>query len=244
MTSAHRLSGIRSRREFKSLLVILLVLAGSLKGFAQTEFSEHEYNMFRSFYYDSFNVVIELAGESELRLSPEDFGKLPEDTRREICSIVTDYRTFQLVAADALFLSSTFGEERANSLVTRLTFDLADVKWVPLGEVAPEDQPKVIKALSDLKRFILDGLDVLDSKMQQCLGWFLADSLEADPDFKLGRRLTPAYASVPAEFRLREFYRSQLPVLIWILDNTRASEERDRLREFIHSMKRKYLLEP
>ena len=83
MTNGHGFPGSWPPGMFRGLLVILLVLAGSLRGSAQTEFSEHDYNMFRSFYYDSMNVAIELAGKSEVHLSPEDFGKLPEDSRRE-----------------------------------------------------------------------------------------------------------------------------------------------------------------
>ena len=127
----------------------------------------------------------------------------------------------------------------------RLMFDLADVKWVPLDEVSPEDQPRVLQAKDDLNRFFKDSLDALLSKYAICLPWFLAESLAADPEFEFNPyTLTSNYASVPLEFRLRELFQSQLPAVNWLLDNTRESEERDSLRELIQSMKRKYLLDP
>ena len=246
MTNGHGFPGSWPPGMFRGLLVILLVLAGSLRGSAQTEFSEHDYNMFRSFYYDSMNVAIELAGKSEVHLSPEDFGKLPEDSRREVCAVVINYKIFRFVTTEAFLEKSVFGEEGVSSLTMRLMFDLADVKWVPLGEVSPEDQPRVLQAKDDLNRFFKDSLDALLSKYAICLPWFLAESFAADPEFEFNPnyQFTPTYASVPLEFRLRELFQSQLPAVNWLLDNTQESEDRDRLLALFHSMKQKYLLDP
>ncbi|MYK30661.1 MAG: hypothetical protein F4051_02780 [Boseongicola sp. SB0670_bin_30] len=247
MTNEHGFPGSWSPGKFRSLLAILLVLAGSLKGVAQTEFSEHEYNMYRSFYYDSLNVAIELAGRTEVHMSPEDFGKLPEDSRREICAVVVNYRTFRLVTTEAFLKKGTFGKEGTNSLHIRLAFDLAGVEWVSrdnLNETSPEDQQKTLQASADLTLFLKDSSRALGSKYEICLPWFLAECFEADPEFNPPTQLTPTYASVPLEFRLREFFQSQLPAVNWLLDNTRKSEERDNLQEFTQSMMRKYLLDP
>ena len=46
----------------KILLMVLLTFGNSIEGRAQTEFSEQQYQMFRSFYYDSLNTILELIG--------------------------------------------------------------------------------------------------------------------------------------------------------------------------------------
>ena len=95
MTTIRRFMKNRSPRKLKVLVAVLLIFGISSKGIAKTEFSEEEYRMFRNFYYDSLNFIIEVAGESEVSLSWEDFEKLPEESKRKVCSIVMDYQIFR-----------------------------------------------------------------------------------------------------------------------------------------------------
>ena len=235
MISIRRFMKSWSLRKLKVLLAVLLIFGISLKGIAKTEFSEQECNMFRSFYYDSFNIVSELAGKSEVSLSPEEFGKLPEESKRKVCSIVMDFQIFRTVVTDALF-DRTFGDAAIRSLTQRIMFDLAEVEWVPLNEVRLEDHEKIIQAKDDLIEFTRDNLNNLTPKFRYCL-----DNWIIDAGLVLGYRFSSHYTSVPVEFQLREFYRSQLPFVTWVLENTRDSQERVRLRGLVESIKHKYL---
>ena len=117
-------------------------------------------------------------------------------------------------------------------------FDLAEVEWVPLNEVRLEDHEKLIQAKDHLNEFSRDNLNNLTSKFKYCLeNWIISSDLVSRYQF------SSHYTSVPTEFRLRELYRSQLAFMSWVLENTRDSEEKDRLQRLIESIKHKYLLD-
>ena len=115
-------------------------------------------------------------------------------------------------------------------------FDLAEVEWTSLDEVSPDDQEKLLQAKDTLTDFLNDTSRNLISKHKYCLDNNFV------PDLVSPSQLTLHYTSVPVEFRLREFYRSQLAFLDWVLENTPESREKDNLLELIGSIERKYLL--
>ena len=87
-------------------------------------------------------------------------------------------------------------------------FDLAEVEWVPLNEVRLEDQERIIQAMDSLNVFLKNIWKKKTSKFQFCLR-----NKVIAVDLVVRYQFSSYYTSVPVEFQLREFYRSQLPFL-------------------------------
>lgn len=226
MTLKRRVSNSRSPRGCKILLIGLLVFGGFSNAVSQTKFSDREYEMFRSFYYDSMNIIFELAGRDNINLASESLSNLSEESQGHVCSIFVDYGIFNSMVINALF-KRTFGKEAINSLIQRLIFDLADVEWVPLDEVSAGDQPILLNARDSLDSFFDDSLGSLDSIFESCMK---KDGMVTIMGMVSPYQLARNYTSVPVEFQLRDLYRSQLAFLDWVLENTRDSKEKIILR--------------
>ena len=85
--------------------------------------------------------------------SLSEFENTPPGTLRDLCRIIVDYTTFRSTSVQA-FVKKSFGIESMNNLILMLIFDLAKVNWIPIDEVKSKDEPKLLKAKDDLKKFI------------------------------------------------------------------------------------------
>ena len=220
-------------RSVTIFLVTLLFVGNPVEGLSQTDFTEKQYQMFRSFYYDSWNTIFEVVGHDPMT-SLSEFGNTSPGILRDLCRIIVDYSLFRSTAV-GIFIDKSFGIESMDNLILRLMFDLAKVNWIPIDEVKSKDEPKLLQAKDDLEKFVKENYNYLNKNHAYCV-----DIVRYE--LKSSYQLIQNHSSIKMEFQLRDFYESQIPFLKWVLENTVESEEKNELQKLIESIERKYLL--
>ena len=217
---------IRSRI-VKASLVAFLLFGICFEGHAQQEtpapsvadFTEENYQIFRNFYYDSFQTVFTIVGDEILTLSSETFQKLPLESQYNVCIVHLDYFLFRHMLLESLF--EVFEGQHLGRLNLRLMADLVGVPWNSSADFSEDEKQQTRQRIKEFKdELALKGKYFIE-KENYC---FDDARLVKEPGTY---KFIEGYASVPMEFQMRDLYRSQVPFVQWIQENMPESTDND-----------------
>ena len=189
------------------------------------------YLLFKRFYYDSYQITLEVIGNENVTLSLEDFSKLSLESQYNICSVGMDYALFystMLKAVVELLKGKPLG-----SLLIRTFSDLSGISWDFRRELSNNEKDRIRQMKHFFENDVQLNIGNINEKNLYCL------------DNRLMKKrgmysFVEGYASVPMEFQMKDLYISNIPLIQWLQENLPDSDEKDRLQIMAESLERKY----
>ena len=226
-------------KKFRMFLMTLFLLGICSNGYAQEEaislpadpLTDEYYQAFRWFYYDSQLLMFEVIGNDTLAFPLEKFSKLSLESQYNVCLVSMDYTQFRPAMMGAAM--KLLKGRRLGTLIARIFADLSGISWDFKRELSEEEKGKIRQKLGIFKNEQKLRFGYIKEKSVYCIENRLVKG-------SVTFAFTEGYASVPMEFRVRDIYRSMVPLIRWFRENLLESEEKDRLRAIVESMERKY----
>ena len=140
-------------KSIKTFVIYLLLLGTCFSASAQTSnlnptmepLTDEFYLLFKNFYYDSYQITLEVMGNEHVTLSLDDFSKLSLESQYNICSVGMDYVLFYsttVKAAVALLKGKPLGSP-LGSLIIKIFSDLSGISWDFKRELSNNEKDRI-----------------------------------------------------------------------------------------------------
>ena len=138
-------------KKFRMFLMTLFLLGICSYGYAQEEainlptypLTDEYYQAYRWFYYDSYQLMLEVIGDDTLALPLEDFSKLSLESQYNVCLVSMDYTFFRSAMLDALSKSKLLNRRRLGFLLIKTFADVTGISWNFKRKISEEEQDKI-----------------------------------------------------------------------------------------------------